>query len=218
MANLLYLFRYFRVVPPIPALMTSSFMVITLVGVLSIAFRGEGHAAATLPVIVLQAFSASTGFSAPARRGYFDLLLARGEPRARIAIVQWLTAITPGVLSWASLAGVQELGHVAATNPLLASGTLLALLMASTIPWAVTVALPRFSGAIGWLLVVCLSKVSGVVWPDPVHDVVFPIDVIGESIGGRPDVMLPALLLSCVSIAMALWWVHRTDIRLESAQ
>ena len=218
MANLLYVFRYFRAVPPIPALMTGSFMVISLVGALSIGVRSEGHAAAALPVVVLQAFSASTGFSAPARRGYFDLLLARGEPRARIAVVQWLTAITPGVLSWASLAAVHALVHRAAMNPLLASGTLTALLMASTIPWAATVALPRFSGAIGWLLVVCLSAVSGVVWPDAVHDVMFPIDVIGESVGDRPNMLLPALLMSCVSIAMALWWVHRTDIRLEAAQ
>ncbi len=218
MGNVLYVFRYFRVVPPIPALMSGSFVVITLVGALSIVVTGEGRGVAAVPVIVLQAFSASTGFSAPARRGYFDLLLARGEPRARIAVVQWLTAITPGVLSWAGLTAVQALVRGAASNPLLASGTVTALLMASTIPWAVTVALPRFSGAIGWLLVVCLGAAGGVVWPDPVRQVVFPIDLIGQRVDNRAQVWLPAMLLSLVSITIALWWVHRTDIRLEAAQ
>lgn len=218
MANLLYVLRYFRVVPPIPMLLTSSFAVVTLVGVLSIAFGGDGGASTALPVIVLQAFSASTGFSAPARRGYFDLLMARGEPRARIALAQWLTAITPGVLSWASLAGVQALLHRTVGNQLLASGTLMALLMASTIPWAVTVGLPRFSGAIGWLLVVCIGAVGGVVWPEPVRAVVFPIHVLGESVGGRRSVLIPALLLALLSMVIALWWVQRTDVRLEAAQ
>jgi hypothetical protein len=218
MGNILYVFRYFRVVPPIPALMTSSFVVITLVGAFSIAFNGHGGAAAAIPVIVLQAFGASTGFSASARRGYFDLLLARGEPRARIAFAQWLTAIMPGMLSWASLVVVQTLVHGTANNQLMASGTLMALLMASTIPWAVTVGLPRFSGAIGWLMLVCLKTVSGIVWPDPVHDVVFPIDVIGKNVTGRPSVLVPATLISLISLTIAVWWVHRTDIRLEAAQ
>ena len=218
MGNLLYVFRYFRVVPPIPALMSGSFVVITLVGAVAIAVTGEGGGVAAVPVIVLQAFSASTGFSAPARRGYFDLLLARGEPRARIAFVQWLTAITPGALSWAGLSAVHALAHGSARNELLASGTVMALLMASTIPWAVTVALPRFSGAIGWLLIVCLGAVGGVPWPDPVRKVVFPIDLIGESVGKRADVWLPAMLLSLVSLTAAVLWVHRTDIRLEAAQ
>jgi hypothetical protein len=218
MTNLLYVFRYFRVVPPIPVLMTSSFVVITLVGALSIVFGDNRHAAAAVPVVILQAFSASTGFSAPARRGYFDLLLARGEPRVRIAVVQFLTAIAPGVVSWGVLATVDALAHRASENPLLASGTLLALVMASTIPWAVTVSLPRFSGAIGWLLVVSLGAAAGVSWPDFVHDLIFPIDVIGESVAERPDVLLPALLVSCLSVATALWWVHRTDFRLEAAQ
>jgi hypothetical protein len=217
-ANLLYVFRYFQVVPPIPALMTGAFAVITVVGMLSIALSVNGGATAAVPVVVLQAFGSSTGFSAPARRGYFDLLLSRGEPRTRIALVQWLTAIAPGLTSWAMLALAYTLSRPAAENPLLASGTVVALIMASTIPWAVTVSLPRFSGAIGWLLLVSLGATGGAVWPDPVRAVVFPIDVVGERVGNRVDILLPALLLSIASVAIALWWVHRTDIRLESAQ
>ena len=218
MTNVLYVFQYFRVVPPIPRLMTGAFVAITFVGVLSIVFASAHDASAVVPVIVLQAFSAATGFSAPARRGYFDLLLARGEPRTRIAAVQWLTAITPGVASWATLAAVDALVHGPSGNPLLRSGTFLALGMASTIPWAVTVSLPRFSGAIGWLLVVALGTVGDVIWPEPLRQVLFPIGLIGQRVAGQWEVCLPALLLSLISVACALWWVHRTDIRLEAAQ
>jgi hypothetical protein len=218
MANLRYVFRYFRVVPPNPALLTGAFAVITVVGMLSFALTADDGAAAAVPVVVLQAFGASTGFSAPARRGYFDLLLSRGEPRTRIALVQWLTAITPGITSWAMLAAAYALIRGTAGSPLVTSGTMLALVMASTIPWAVTVALPRFSGAIGWLLLVSLGATGGVVWPDPVRDIVFPINVVGERVDHRVDVVMPALMLSTLSVAIALWWVHRTDIRLESAQ
>ena len=218
MTNVLYVFRYFRVVPPIPGLMTGAFVAITLVGAIATVVTDARDASAVVPVIVLQAFSASTGFSAPARRGYFDLLLARGEPRTRIATVQWLTAIAPGVASWAALAAVDALVHGASDNPLMRSGTFLALGMASTIPWAVTVSLPRFSGAIGWLLVVALGTVGDVIWPEPLRQVLFPIALIGQRGADRWEVCLPALLLSLLSVACALWWVHRTDIRLEAAQ
>ena len=218
MANLLYVFRYFRAVPPIPALMLSAFAVITLIGALAIVLLHTRDGAVAVPVLVLQAFSASTGFSAPARRGYFDLLLTRGEARTRIAVVQWLTATAPGVASGAVLAVVYAAAHRDLRNPLLSSGTLLALLLVSTVPWAVTVALPRFSGAIGWLLVVTLGASGGVSWPEPVREVVFPLDLIGAQIGGRRDVLLASVLLSSLSVAAALWWVHRSDIRLEAAQ
>jgi hypothetical protein len=216
--NLLYLFRYFRVVSPIPFLMVGSFGVATVVGAVVIVIGNRQDSAVAVPVIVLEAFSASTGFTAPARRGYFDLLLARGEPRARIATAQWLTAIAPGIGSWATLAVTAALAGSESANPMISSGTTTALLMVSTIPWAATVALPRFSGAIGWLLVVAIGATVGVTWPDPIRRVMFPIAMVGQSIDHRLDVLLPALLLSIVSVMGALLWVHRSDIPLEAAQ
>src|SRR5205085_8793178 len=103
-ANVVYVFRYFRVVPPIPTLLTACFGGVTTIGAIAIVATGDHDDATLVPVLVLQAFSASTGFAAPARRGYFDLLLARGEPRVRIALVQWVAAILPGCASWCLLA------------------------------------------------------------------------------------------------------------------
>ena len=217
MADLLYVVRYFGVVPPIPRLMMASFVVLTVAGAMIIGLVGDGDGTAVEPILVLQVFSASTGFAAPARRGYFDLLLARGHSRVRIAVLQWLIAILPGLVGWAALTLTWSLSQ-RADNPLLQSGTVIAFVMASTIPWAANIGLPRFAGGIGWLLLVCLMNAGGVIWPDSVQDVLFPAALVGGSMAGRADVGAVAVALSVLSMTMALVWVHRTDVRLEAAQ
>ena len=135
----------------------------------------------------------------------------------RIAIVQWVLAIIPGACSWALLAAIHAAGRGGA-NPFLQPGTIVSFLMVSTIPWAANVALPRFAGAIGWLLLVCLTDSGGVIWPDSVHEVIFPIALLGAGLHGRGAVLTIAVALSLVSMTIALTWVHRADIRLEAAQ
>ena len=218
MTNLVYVFRYFRVVPPISPLMISTFVVLTIAGAAATVLTNDRGATAIIPVVVLQAFSASTGFAVPARRGYFDVLIARGESLTRIAVAQWLTAIGPGLASWVIVAAAGAMVDGVAQTPLLASGTAVAFLMASTIPWAVGVSLPRFSGAIGWLLIICLGGVGGVIWPDSVREVVFPVDLVGEGVRQRPEVLIPAVTLCSLTVLLALIWIRRTDIPLEAAQ
>jgi hypothetical protein len=217
MTDVLYVIRYFQVVPPIPRLLIGSFVALTFACCVLTALTDDPDGASVVPILVLQAFSASTGFAVSARRGYFDLLIARGLPRVRIALAQWLVALVPGLCSWAILASVYSLSH-GGHNPLLQSGTAMAFLMASTIPWAANVGLPRFSGAIGWLLLVSLASAGGVIWPDSVQEVIFPVAVVGGSVANRIGVLTVALLLSVAGMAVALVWVHRTDIRLEAAQ
>ena len=218
MAGVRYLFRYFRVVSPVPGLLTASFAVATMTGLVVAVTMPARAATAAVPLLLLQAFSASTGFSAPARRGHFDLLLTRGEPRMRIAIVQWLTAIAPGVVSWILLALAAVVTAPESSATLLRSGTATAMLLVSTVPWAVTVSLPRFSGAIGWLLLISVGTVAADRWPAAVRDLVFPVGLMGQAIGYRWDVVLPAIVLSAGSVATALIWVHRRDIPLEAGQ
>lgn len=217
MGDVLYVFRYFRVVPPIPALMTGAFAVVTAVGAVMVMLDPRQSGAALVPVLVLQAFAASAGFAAPARRGYFDLLLARGVSRVRIALVQWTTAILPGLVCWFALTVVAAFRQDG--SPLLAAGTVVAVLIVSTTPWAVTVALPRFSGAIGWLLLVAVGSVmSAVPWPDGIRLVVYPVALVGQTLAGRGDVVAPAVALPVAAMGAALAWVHSADIPLESAQ
>src|SRR3954465_13055649 len=134
MTDLLYVVRYFQVVPPVPRLMALCFVLLTVLCGCLVAARDSHDAGPALPIVVLQAFSASTGFAVSARRGYFDLLIARGLSRVRIAIAQWLVALVPGLCSWAILASVRSLSH-GGHNPLLQSGTAMAFFMASTLPW-----------------------------------------------------------------------------------
>lgn len=215
--NLRYVVRYFHVVAPVPALMTAALAVVTVTGAVGLLVAPASDRAVALPLLVLQAFSASTGFSGPARRGHFDLLLTRGESRVRIALVQWLTAVAPGALSWGLLVAIAGLRAGGAADALLASGTLLAMLVVSTVPWACTVGLPRFSGAIGWLLLISLAPVSNVAWPDAIRLVVVPTELAGRhpvSLG----VAGTAMALALGSMVTAMVWVHRTDIPLEAAQ
>lgn len=217
MRDLLYVVRYFQVVPPVPRLMMLTFAVLTVVGGGLTTVAGAANGAVAVPILALQAFAASTGFAVLARRGYFDLLLVRGQPRMRIAFVQWMLAIVPGACCWVGLAAIQGVGHSGA-NPFLQPGTVVSFLMVSTIPWAANVALPRFAGAIGWLLLVCLVESGGVIWPDSLHDVIFPVALLGAGLSGHVEAMTTALAVSLASMTVALIWVHRADIRLEAAQ
>lgn len=217
MRDLLYVIRYFHVVPPVSRLMMISFAVLTVTGGVVITVADGANAGAAIPILALQAFAASTGFAVLARRGYFDLLVVRGQPRMRIAIVQWVLSILPGSCCCLVLSAVHSAGHSGA-NPFLQPGTLVAFLMVSTIPWAANVALPRFAGAIGWLLLVCMAESGGVIWPDSVHEVLFPVALLGASLNGRIGAIAAALVLSAASMSLALTWVHRADIRLEAAQ
>jgi hypothetical protein len=130
--------------------------------------------------------------------------------------VQWLTSIAPGIVSCVLLVLIDAVVHGRAAH-VMTGGTIVSLLMASTVPWSLTVALPRFSGTIGWLLVMCVGSVTASGWPAPLRAVVFPLPLVGHSLDSV-DTVAAVVTLSVSSMAMALAWVHRTDIPLESAQ
>ena len=111
MRDLLYVIRYFHVVPPVSRLMMISFAVLTVTGGVVITVADGANAGAATPILALQAFAASTGFAVLARRGYFDLLVVRGQPRMRIAIVQWVLSILPGACCCVVLSAVHAAGH-----------------------------------------------------------------------------------------------------------
>src|SRR5687767_5084899 len=149
--------RFFRVVPTQPMLIVWTFMVVMAVGSMALVYEPSRSGDLMRPVLLLQLFAASSGFEVPARRGHYDLLLTSGHRRIWVALVHWTTSIAPGVLAWLVLAAVEVAARRGADTKLLASGTCAAMGLVSTMPWAITVRLPRFSGGIGWLLVLTLS-------------------------------------------------------------
>jgi len=235
MRNVWYLVRFFHVVAPVPSMMVGTFVVLTMAGAGAILGDPARASGALVPVLILQTFASSSGFSLPARRGHYDLLFTRGGSRSLIALVHWATSVGPGVASWWALCFAEIAASAGARATLTASGTLAALFLVSTLPWAVTVGLPRFSGGIGWMLVVVTAAttfsadVFGV-WAVPstrIEDVawsawaffMYPIAAVGEPLDrGQLMAVAPALLLAVGAMVTACHWVAHRDIPLEAAQ
>jgi hypothetical protein len=230
-----YTARFFFVVPPMPLLMIGAFAVVVVVAGVMVAIDSTRAAGTLTPILLLQTFACSSGFDVPARRGHYDLLLTSGGTRAGIATAHWMASSLPGALAWAALALVHELtaGNHGGT-PLLDSGTVVALLLVSTIPWATTVRLPRFSGAIGWLLVVAIltpatpSIFNGALRPNTEYwgwiqsafaVLVYPPLLVGRELTGDDRLLVaPALLSAVAAVLIGIWSVGRRDIPLEAAQ
>ena len=120
------------------------------------------------------------------------------------------------------------------SSRLLASGTLAALGLVSTLPWAITMRLPRFSGGIGWLLALAISTS---VWPSASVSIgqsspdvgsllssawgflVYPAGLVGHELRLTDlGAIAPALVLACGSMVAACRWVSRASVPLEAAQ
>jgi hypothetical protein len=212
------LLHFFRVMPPLPPLLAGCFacvaIVFTTAGLAGVAAPG----AATVPVLFVQLFAAASGFATPARRGHFDLLLTRGDPRVLIAAVHWCASVAPGLAAWLVIAFVELAMR---TRPVAATtGTAAAMLLVSTLPWAITVPLPRFSGAIGWLLtlVIAAAVPASAAAPGWLRFLVYPPDAVGADVLAAPLRVLPALAVAAAATVAALLWIQRMDVPLEAAQ
>lgn len=233
MGVLLYLLRFFRVVSPLSGFVVWTFGVLVVGACTVVVMVPERAGGALAPILLMQMFAASSGFAVPARRGHYDLLLTRTGGRLGIALTHWLTSISPGVASWFIVASAESLATGRASASM-ATGTCAALALVSTIPWAVTIALPRFSGGIGWLLVLTISSITfspgSPAWlggPDSIDGrwkaawafLVYPLAHVGRQLSAD-DVshVMPALVLAVCAMAAAGAWVRRATFPLEAAQ
>jgi hypothetical protein len=235
MRDLWYLLRFFRVVSPVASMMTGTFAVLTMISAIVIAVDPGRSAKALVPVLLLQAFAASSGFAFPARRGHYDLLLTRGSSRTLIALVHWAISIVPGVASWLVLILFELAASGGASGHLSASGTCAAIFLVSTLPWAVTIALPRFSGGIGWMLVavttattlssdvftrwtVASTRIEALAWP-VWSFLIYPLGAVGRHLDkAEAMAVAPALTFAVVTLVTACRWAARRDVPLEAAQ
>lgn len=215
-----YPLRFFRVVTTQPSLIVWTFVVVMFVGIVAIVRDPSRSAGAMVPVLLLQLFAASSGFEVPARRGHYDLLLTSGHQRVWMAVAHWAMSIAPGIMVWLALALI-EAAVPAGRMTLLTSGTLAAMALVSTLPWAVTVRLPRFSGGIGWLLALAIFTS---VWPSmPLSSalgfLIYPAGLVGRNLGVKDGlVAAPAMLVALGAMVAAFRWVSRAAVPLEAAQ
>jgi len=226
--------RFFRIVPPVPLLVTV-FSAAALIVSAGLALMAPQATPAPLPtLLVLQIFAASSGAIGPARRGYYDALLSRGVGRAQLLWGHWMASLAPGAISWLVVAALESLSTGTRSPSALSSGSLLALWLASSLPWAGTVGLPRFAAAIAWLVVLVatlttipagqsrlLAALDGgdVTGWAPLAVVVYPMGLIGRSLSSEQWLITtPALLVSVIAPAGAIAWFCRADIPLEASQ
>jgi hypothetical protein len=217
-----YVWRFFVVVPPVPRLLHAAIAVTTVVVGAVIVLDSRRAAVSLTSLLLLQLFAASSGFLPAARRGYYDLVLTVGERRGVVAAVHWMLSVLPGLVGWCVLACIEALVTRQADGALFTRGTLAAMFVVSTIPWAAGVALPRFAIGIAWLLA------SSVLWiPGPatgpaapvlgtLDGLLYPPLLVGAELAGADA--LPAIvsvLAAGAALLLALAWIERADIALD---
>jgi hypothetical protein len=211
--------RFFRVVPPVPSMMITSFVIVTLVSVTAIAIDATHTRGILTAVVALQAFACSSGFAGHARRGHYDLLLTRGERRIVVAAAHWMMTAVPGIISWLLISLVEMVTSREAPVGF-SSGSAAAIVIVSAIAWSLTAPLPRFTGAIAWLITIVIGNavLPRLVIPPAILATFYPPAWIGISLGRDPAAAGAALAVALLSIVTTLAWVERCDIRLEAAQ
>ena len=229
------LFRFYVVAPPVPPLMSGTFLVLVAVAAGVLAVDPARGGAAVMPVMALQLFAAASGFSTPARRGHYDLLLTGGTNRLFVVLVHWGACVAPGTMAWL-LVGLMEMAASGVTRfAAFSSGTVAGMTLVSTLPWALSAVLPRFSASIGWLLVlvtiVAVAPAGAVEeWLRSTSDgaggyasaavfLLYPAVAIGRDLG-RADVavVVPGLVVSVSAMFVSCRGLARAAFPLEAAQ
>jgi hypothetical protein len=153
-------FRWFAAVssPPVP--LTAVFAVLAAgAAALEIVDRGSSDWVLA-SIALIQLFAASTGFTRHASRGYYDPVLL-GRSRVPIAFAHFAASAAPGVVAWIACGAVQAIAARSASVPAFRPAGWAALLLVSTIPWAVSVRAAPLVGGTLWLLLSVSFVVSG---------------------------------------------------------
>lgn len=213
-----FLIRFFRVVPPVPVLMTGAFAASAAAAAVALGLHASTPEGALAPVYLLQTLAASSGFAVPARRGHYDLLLTSGVSRLRIGVAHFAASVLPGILCWLVIAVLEAVTGGRFPHVSLATGTIASLIIVSALSWAVTVPLPRLTGGIVWLLVF-VAPVNHDLFPVSASMLASPWMLVGtdlSSFGVLP--VLSAATVVATTVIGALVWICRTDVSLQVAR
>ena len=232
MNSLAFLVAFFRAAPPVTLPIVVCLWATAGAGALALAARVTDGATVLTPLLVLQIFAASSGFGLAMRRGHYDLVLSRGVGTTRLMTAHWLASIAPGLTAWLAVAAVERLfarGPAAA----LSSGSVLAFLLASSLPWAFTTPLPRFAAAIGWLVLLVTSLaiapagqqhlVTALRAPQPsalgaLAVLAYPMGLLGIDAWRLPaGTLAPGIACAVLSMLTAVEWHRRAEVPLEAA-
>ena len=146
--------RYFVVIGLHPVYALGALGGIVAVGVATVWLDPAGLDSGLGMVLFAQMFLASSGFVGRARQGHFDPVLTGPRGRVTVVAAHFLVSIAPGVVAWLLVAAAGSLAGSELTPSAIAGGRAAALLIVSTLAWAIGFGLPR--GAAGMLWVALL--------------------------------------------------------------
>lgn len=112
-------------------------------------------------ILIVQLLAASTGFTVHASRGFYDPILISGRSRFSLAGSHFLSSALPGILAWTGIGIVQAIRAGSLAVEAFQPEGWAAILLVSTIAWALTVRLPPLSGGVAWLLITAALAISG---------------------------------------------------------
>lgn len=233
MSRLAFLVRFFRAVSPVQPLMVGAFAAVVVIAGFVVTVDVDRAAAALAPILLLQTFAVSSGFAGPARRGHYDLPLTTGRGRRQIALVHWATSASPGIATWLTVAAIEIVVRQEIPAVSLSSGTIAAMFLVSTVPWAVTVPLPRLTGGMCWGLLLVMTTTAlpaaqreallagtgGTALLAGVAVLTCPWIVVGRDlVAADAFPVAMAMLMASAAMAAAIVWIDRADVPLEAAQ
>ncbi len=158
-------FRYFLAVTPpaAPLVAVLAILVVAAAGLESVSRGSSDWVLASIALV--QLFTASTGFTRHASRGYYDPLLIGARGRGRLALAHFAASAWAGAAAWTGAGIAQALAAGSASVPAFRPSGWAALLLASAVPWAASVRLPPFVAGALWVLLTASLLVSGKILP-----------------------------------------------------
>lgn len=150
--------RFLLVVSPPAMWMYVAFGASVLIGAVTLWLNPKDVDSAFGSILLLQMFSASSGFAGSAAHGYFDPILAGGRSRNRIALGSLVASTLPGVAAWLIIVLIAAALGQAGTA--LRFHRFVALILVSTIAWAGGLALPRMAAGGLWAFVLLTAALS----------------------------------------------------------
>ncbi|MBI3493709.1 MAG: hypothetical protein HY047_18325 [Acidobacteria bacterium] len=144
-------FKFFALLlrPRLPYLIVAG--LVLALGVYLEWIHPDGFEQVVAIALFLQLFAASSGYRERLRRGHFDAILAGRNERWSVAAVHWVMSAGFGLMLWFALGMIDLAGRTGHVPAAFSVTGLVVFLYVSTVAWAVTLPLPKYSGAILWL-------------------------------------------------------------------
>jgi hypothetical protein len=143
--------RYFAVVGLHPIYALGMLTAIVIVGAATLWLDPRELDSGLGMILFAQMFLASTGFLVRARQGHFDPVLTGPWSRAAVVAAHWVVSIAPGVIAWLVIVVAGAVAGSQSAISAVAGVRAGALVIVSTLSWAVGFRLPRGAAGMLWI-------------------------------------------------------------------